>query len=64
MVQTVDDALLTIQHRAALVRTLCTKTNWSPQAAMLEMCNDIETPTDRVRLALDAVARRIDIPDE
>ena len=64
MAQTVDDALLAIQHRAALLRVLCLKADGSPQLAMLEMCDDIEALSDRVRRALDVVARRIDIPDE
>jgi hypothetical protein len=62
--QTVDDALLAIQHRTALLRALGVKTDWRPQPAMLEMCNDIEALSDRVRRALDAVARRTDVPDE
>jgi hypothetical protein len=64
MTPTVDDALLAIQHRTALLRALGMKTDWRPQPAMLEMCNDIEALSDRVRRALGAVARLIDVPDE
>jgi hypothetical protein len=64
MTQTVDDALLAIQHRASLLRTLGMKTDSRLQPAMLEMCNDIEALSERARRALGAVARLTDVPDE